>query len=309
MKARKQTINRKYKDSVFVDLFSEDKKAKENFLSLYNALHGTQLDTLSALTPLRLEQVMYMTFYNDVSYLVDNKMIILAEHQSTINPNMPIRCLEYVVRLYERLLDAQERYARRPVKIPTPEFYVFYNGLEEYPNEAELLLSEAFTSKTSEPTLELKVQVLNINKKKEHKILKNCKPLEEYSEFVETVRQYIEQDKEHGFEKAIKECIRKGILKEYLQRKSREVINMLIAEYDYATDIAVQRAEERKIAYTEGKSLGLAEGKSLGVAEGKSLGSRQKALETAKNLLQLGLSIENIAQATGLTQAEVAALK
>ena len=88
---------------------------------------------------------------------------------------------------------------------------------------------------------------------------------------------------------------------------------MLIAEYDYATGIAVQRAEERKIAYTEGKSLGLAEGKSLGLAEGKSLGlaegSRQKALETAKNLLQFGLSIENIAQATGLSREEVAAIQ
>ena len=90
MQEQKQTANRNYKDSVFVDLFGEDKKAKENFLSLYNALHGTHLG-------------------NDVSYLIDNKMIVLAEHQSTINPNMPIRCLEYVVRLYERLLDAQER--------------------------------------------------------------------------------------------------------------------------------------------------------------------------------------------------------
>ena len=87
---------------------------------------------------------------------------------------------------------------------------------------------------------------------------------------------------------------------------------MLIAEYDYATDIAVQRAEERKIAYTEGKSLGLAEGKSLGLAEGeargRSEGSHQKALETAKNLLQFGLSREKIAQATGLSKAEVEAI-
>ena len=100
-----------------------------------------------------------------------------------------------------------------------------------------------------------------------------------------------------------------------------EVINILIAEYDYATDIAVQRAEERRIAYTEGKSLGLAEGKSLGLAEGKSLGlaegkslglaegSHKAKLETAKNLLQFGLSIENITQATGLSREEVAAIQ
>ena len=160
--------------------------------------------------------------------------------------------------------------------------------------------------------LELEVKVLNINEHKGNKILQSCKPLAEYSLFVETVRRNIERDKEHGFANAIKECIQNGILKEYLQRKSKEVINMLIAEYDYATDIAVQRAEERKIAYTEGKSLGLAEGKSLGLAEGKSLGlaegSHQAKLETARNLLVIGLSIENIAKATGLTVQEVETL-
>ena len=216
-------------------------------------------------------------------------MIVLAEHQSTINPNMPIRCLEYVVRLYERLLDAQERYARSLVKIPTPEFYVFYNGIEDYPNETELKLSDSFMTKPEHIPLELKVKVLNINKNKKHIILQNCKPLAEYSMFVETVRRNIEQDKEHGFENAIKECIQNGILKEYLQRKAKEVINMLIAEYDYATDIAVQRAEERKIAYTEGRSLGIAEGKR----------------ETARNLLSMGLSIDTIARATGLTIQEI----
>ena len=207
MEERKQSANRNYKDSVFVDLFGEDKKAKENFLSLYNALHGIQLDTLSALTPLRLEQVMYMTFYNDVSYLIDNKIIVLAEHQSTINPNMPIRCLEYVVRLYERILDAQERYARSLVKIPTPEFYGYYNGIEDYPNETVLRLSDAFMTKPEHIPLELEVKVLNINEHKGNKILQSCKPLAEYSIFVETVRRNIEQDKEHGFEKAIKECL------------------------------------------------------------------------------------------------------
>lgn len=78
--------NRKYKDSVFVDLFSEDEKAKENFLSLYNALHGTELKDTEQLKNIRLAQVLYMTFYNDVSYRVDNKIIVPAEHQSTISP-------------------------------------------------------------------------------------------------------------------------------------------------------------------------------------------------------------------------------
>ena len=119
---------RNYKDSVFVDLFSEDEKAKENFLSLYNALHDTALEDTEQLKNIRLDQVLYMTFYNDVSYLVGNKIIVLAEHQSTINPNMPLRCLEYVSRLYETLFESKEKYSRKLLKIPTPEFYVFYNG-------------------------------------------------------------------------------------------------------------------------------------------------------------------------------------
>ena len=312
MEVIKQVVNRNYKDSVFVDLFSNDQTATENFLSLYNALHGTHFDSSIQLRSLRLKQVMYMAFYNDVSYLVDNKMIVLAEHQSTINPNMPIRCLEYVVRLYEMLLDSQERYARRLVKIPTPEFYVFYNGKTDYPTETVLYLSDAFMTKSEHVPLELEVRVLNINKSKGNQILQSCKPLAEYSAFVDIVRRNIEQDRANGFENAIKECMRNGILKEYLQRKSSEVINMLLAEYDYDTDIAVQRAEEREIAYTEGKSLGLAEGKSLGLAEGKSLGLAEGALQTkrktAMKLLQFGLSAEDIAQATDLSKEEVTAL-
>ena len=117
--------NRRYKDSVFVDLFSEDKTAKDNFLALYNALHGTALDASTELKPLKLEQAVYTKLSNDVSCLIDNKIIVLAEHQSTINENMPLRCLEYIARLYEQIQDPRARYYRTLHKIPTPEFYVF----------------------------------------------------------------------------------------------------------------------------------------------------------------------------------------
>ena len=280
--------NRRYKDSVFVDLFSTDKTAKANFLSLYNALHGTDYQSTAILKNIRLKQVLYMSFANDVSYLVDNKIIVLAEHQSTINPNMPIRCLEYIARLYEQFYKSKEKYSRKQLAIPTPEFYVFYNGKELYRSDSLLKLSDSFTQKHNEYALELSVKVVNINYDKASEILERCKPLKQYSLFVDAVRRNIAVDKEHGFEKAIKECIQNDILREYLQRKSKEVLNMLIGEYDYDTDIAVQREESFDM--------------------GRSEGSHQKALETAKNLLQFGLSREKIAQATGLTQAEVEAI-
>ncbi|UTD12151.1 Rpn family recombination-promoting nuclease/putative transposase [Treponema denticola] len=287
------TANRKYKDSVFVDLFSEDEKAKENFLSLYNALHNTKLTAIEQLKNIRLDQGLYMTFYNDVSYLVDNKIIVLAEHQSTINPNMPLRCLEYVSRLYETLFESKEKYSRKLLNIPTPEFYVFYNGEDSYPSDKILKLSDAFIERTTEINLELTVKVININRKKRHPVLENCRTIQEYSIFVETVRKWKEIDPKTGFQKAVEECISNNILREYLKRKTKEVLNMLLAEYDYETDIAVQRAEEREIAFAQG------------ISQGISQGSYQTKLETARILKQLGDSVKKIMQATGLSQEEV----
>ena len=292
--------NRKYKDSVFVDLFSEDEKAKENFLSLYNALHDTDLDLSCPVENIRLDNVMYMNIINDVSCLVDDKIIILAEHQSTINENMPLRFLQYIGRLYEKLQAPSDRYLRKLSKIPTPEFYVFYNGLDDYPEITILKLSDAFITKPDFLPLELEVKIYNINKNKGAEVLSRCKTLDEYSLFIEEVRSQTQLDPENGFTNAVKICIEKCILKEYLQRKSREVINMLIAEYDYDTDIAVQRKESLM--------LGIQQGKSLGFAEGEARGFRQKALQDARNLKRLGVSVEIISQATGLSQEEVGTL-
>ena len=199
--------NRRYKDSVFVDFFSEDRTAKANFLALYNALHGTDYQSTTILKNIRLKQVLYMSFANDVSYLVDNKIIVLAEHQSTINPNMPIRCLEYIARLYEQFYKSKEKYSRKQLAIPTPEFYIFYNGKQPYTTNSLLKLSDSFTQTHDEYALELSVKVVNINYDKASEILKLCKPLKQYSLFVDAVRRNIAVDKEHGFEKAIKECL------------------------------------------------------------------------------------------------------
>ena len=289
--------NRRYKDSVFADLFGEDRNAKKNFLALYDALYAAKYQSTSILKNIRLKQTMYMSFANDVSYLVDNKIIVLAEHQSTVNPNMPLRCLEYVTRLYEHIQNPRDRYSRTLKKIPIPAFYVFYNGVEKLPAKQMLKLSDSFIMQSETVNLELVVKLININYDKDSRIVKRCEPLGQYSLFVDAVRRHIAVDKEHGFENAIKECIKNDILREYLQRKSREVVNMLIAEYDYDTDIAVQREEASRIAF--------AEGREQGITQGISQGSRQAKLETAKLLKQLGDSVQKIMQVTGLSKADV----
>ena len=116
--------NRNHKDSLFIDLFCKDKKVgKENFISLYNALHQTKLDLEHTdLREVNIENILYMALSNDIAFLVDNRLVVLVEHQSTINENMPLRLLEYVSRIYEQLVPSEDRYEKKMIKIPYPEF-------------------------------------------------------------------------------------------------------------------------------------------------------------------------------------------
>ena len=290
-----EKTNRNYKDSVFVDLFAHDINAKENFISLYNALHGTNLEVETTdVQPVMLERVLYMKYYNDIAMLIDGKIVILIEHQSTINQNMPFRFLEYIARIYEKITTKDEKFGRKLVKLPVPEFYVFYNGKDDYPVESVMKLSDAFMQLDGELRnqlenanypLEISVKVININVDKENPILKRCEALKEYSEFIEQVRFNIENVVPEPFTTAIKEAINKGFLSDYLNRKSTEVQNMLLAEYDYDTDIAVQRKEAFE--------------------DGMSQGEHKKAIETAKKILAMGLSIEQVADGTGLSIEEI----
>ena len=283
--------NRNYKDSVFVDLFAKDINAKENFVSLYNALHNTHLDYRTTnLEPVMIEQVLYKSFYNDIAMLIDNKIVILVEHQSTINENMPFRILEYITRIYEKITKSKNKFGRKLIQLPIPEFYVFYNGKEDFPTEKTLKLSDAFLLPDEKYgdiqnfPLEITVKVVNINVDKDNEVLKRCEVLEQYSEFVELVRDYISSRVEEPLSKAIKTAIKTGVLRNYLERKATEVENMILTEYDYDTDIAVQREE----AYEEGLSKGI------------SQGAEQAKIETAKKMLEFGDSKEKISIITGL---------
>ena len=247
--------NRKHKDSVFTDLFTNDETARKNVLELYNALFDTNYTDEEIIKMVTLDQVLFMNFKNDVAFMVDNRRIVLSEHQSTVNENLPLRHLMYIAREYEKIIPVKKRYQSKLIPIPTPEFIVFYNGVEEYPVEETLRLSTAFAEKEGMPSLELVVRVININPEKKHEIVDKCQILREYSEFVEITRKY--KDDKDQLEKAVKECIDNGILADYLSRKSSEVVNLLLDEYSYETDMEVQReeeAEKKLIEYVENLS-------------------------------------------------------
>ena len=250
----------------------------------------------------------------DIAMLIDGKIVILIEHQSTINKNMPFRFLEYIARIYEKITTKDEKFGRKLVKLPIPEFYVFYNGKDDYPTESIMKLSDAFMQLDSKLKnqlenanypLEISVKVININVDKENPILKRCEALKEYSKFIEQVRYNIENAIPEPFTNAIKEAIKKGFLSDYLNRKSTEVQNMLLAEYDYDTDIAVQRKEAFDDGISIGRNEGIAIGEERGISIGLSQGAYQKAVETAKSMMQRNISIDIVAECTGLSLEEI----
>ena len=177
------------------------------------------------------------------------------------------------------------RYAEKVFKIPNPDFYVVYVGKKELPKEQELRLSDAFYEKDGSK-LDLVVKLKNCSDSQMLPISGTCDILKEYCQFIEIVeRMYSKTLPKKSFRKAIETAVSQGILKDYLDRKSREVINMLCAKYDYKMDIAVKQEE----AFQDGMEAGIEKG------------SQQKALENAINFLKLNvLSEEQIAQGTGL---------
>ena len=303
------TDNREIRSSVFADLFGDDEvDGKRNFLSLYNAIHGTSLVyEETRIERKTIPQSVYKTFRNDVSMLIDGRLIVFVEHQSTLNENMPLRFLEYFVHILYGMVPARARYRRSLVKIPSPEFYVFYNGSETSPSEDELRLSDAFLVPQEEPFCELRVRFENISGKEggsvkgKLPIRENCGILREYCQFMELVfRKKAEMRDGDGrdcYEAAIREAVSRGILTDYLSRRGTEVMNMFIDEYDYATDIAVQREE----AFEDGMEQGM----ETGLKQGISQATRDLAL----NMLRMNLcSAEKIAQATGLPLEDIEAL-
>ncbi|MEE0133150.1 MAG: Rpn family recombination-promoting nuclease/putative transposase [Treponema sp.] len=295
------TENRRHKDSLFVDYFSKDRDWKQHFLSLYNALHGTDLQVeTTRLERVNLEQVLYMDYYNDIAVMVNDQFILMIEHQSTINPNMPLRLLEYVTRIYGNMIDSKSKFSNQLIPLAKPEFVVFYTGNQNLPPESYLHLSDAFKlnhNQNSELTLELKVKVCKIIGKESSQIVSQCSDLDQYVQFLKLIDEAKSDGQAQPLTRAIQKAVRCDVLKNYLERKGGEALSILMTEYDYATDIAIKQEE----AYASGRNEGIL----LGLERGRDQGAHQKALETAQKLIARGYPADDIADLLGLTISQI----
>ena len=248
---------RTYKDSVFRTLYSR----KEELLSLYNALNGTDYQDPEQLEVTTLENAIYMNMKNDVSFLLDAEMM-LYEHQSTWNSNMPLRDLIYITRLLEKYVNRESLYASTPVRIPAPHFVVFYNGSSDVSEDVILKLSDAFEERKGshlerkEPELELKVHFLNINQGYNEELMERCRTLREYSEFVARIRRYAagETAIEEAVDRAVTECIAEGILADFLRSQRAEVVAVSIFEYNEEKELKKFGRAEYRSGEIKGKA-------------------------------------------------------
>ncbi len=249
-------VQRNYKDTVFRMLFRE----KDNLLSLYNALNGTVYEETDKLEITTLENAVYMNYKNDISFVFDFELM-LYEHQSTCNPNMPLRDLLYVTRVLQNRIQNENLYSKSLIRIPAPRFIVFFNGTDIHPEQQILYLSDAFEKKQDNPSLELSVIVYNINLGHNQELLEACHLLKEYAQYVALVRTYAEElPLSEAVEKAVDDCIRNGILSDFLAKNRAEAIAVSIFEYDEEKHMRSERKEWREIGYREGREEGIETG-------------------------------------------------
>ena len=284
-----QLVNRKYKDTVFRMLFSD----RKNLLSLYNAINGSRYTDPEELEIVTLENAIYMGMKNDLAFIIDTGLF-LYEHQSTYNPNMPLRDLLYISAEYQKLVDDKSLYSSRLQKIPAPNFIVFYNGTEKKEERWENYLSESYETRMGDPNLELKVITLNINEGYNKELMEQCRILREYAQYVAKVREYAkEMELDAAVEQTIKECIREGILAEFLRRNKSEVVAMSIFEYN-------KEEEEKKLRKAEYEY-----GFDSGYDSGYETGELQKAKEVAGVLNKTGMPGSKIAEILGVSEETV----
>jgi len=226
--------------------------------------------------------------------VVDDRLVVLMEHQSTINDNMPLRMLLYMAREYERMTKGRDLYKEKMIKIPTPEFFVLYNGKDEFPDFKELRLSDSYKSKDGRCNLELVATVYNINNDRNSEMVDRSPALHGYSKLIAEVNRNCEtMDLGDAIKVAIESCIKRGILVYFLERYASEVLNMLTTEWNW---------DDAKEVWQE-------EAREDGIVIGTAIGEERGVMRTAKNMLAKGYSDDEIIGVTNLSHEQITALR
>ena len=247
--------HKQYKDRLFNFLFGSEEN-REWTLSLYNAVNNSHYTDPSAIEFTTIKEVMYLGMHNDVSFLIAGEMN-LYEQQSSYNPNMPLRLLQYAGNLYEKYVKQHKlnKYGSALLMLPIPKLVVFYNGNADQSDEQILRLSDSFP-KGADSDIEVKVRMLNVNSGRNQRLLETCKPLGEYSWLVEEIRKNNKTKDQEGagsaIDLAISEMPDSFVIKPFLVAHRAEVKGMLLTEYNEAEQMELFKEDGRREGRVEG---------------------------------------------------------
>ncbi len=271
----RKRVYRNVKDRLFRFLFENDKEA---LLQLYNALNGTEYTDTAGLEVVTIESAVYVAMKNDLAFILAGTLS-LYEHQSTYNPNMPVRFLIYLAEEYQNLVGRAKMslYGSVQIPLPAPQCVVFYNGEKDAPEEQVLKLSDAFTDKGRQADVELQVRMLNINYGHNGKLMDGCSTLGEYAQFVAVSRQFVSEglEPQEALDRAIEYCMEHGILYDTLKRHRAEVLGMLLEEFDVEKYERTIKLEGMEIGIQQGLKQGLEQGIAQGIEQGLEQGIEQ----------------------------------
>ena len=251
-KNEEHKVKRTYQDSLFRFMFSD----KESAIELYNAIEGTNYGMDTEVEFTTLEDVVYVEGKNDIGFTIAGKFVVLTEHQSTINYNMPIRHLEYITQTYKNELSNEDLFKRKRIPLLTPEFYVIYTGKEDW-SESELRLSDSFIGAPPENSLELVVKIIDVryNKETAGEILSRSEKLRGYSLLLNYVKLYREQGHslKDAIEQAVNRCIEEDVLREFLQKYAKEVKGMIYEDITIERFAEIRAEEQWEEGHQQGR--------------------------------------------------------
>ncbi|MCR4846272.1 MAG: hypothetical protein K5865_06005 [Eubacterium sp.] len=245
--------NRQFKDRLFCFIFGREENKKWT-LSLYNAINDSDFTNPDDIQIETIEGVLYMSMRDDIAFMIQDTLN-LYEQQSSYNPNMPLRELMYLGKVYDKLIHRNNMniYSEKLLILPAPRFIVFYNGTKEIEDRV-LRLSDSFPKVVREKSdVEATVRMININHGQNKELMKKCKTLNEYSWFVSTVREYSSScDIDQAVDKAINEMSEDAEIKLFLVGHRAEVKDMCLTEYDEKKHMEAVRAEGKEEGIEEG---------------------------------------------------------
>ena len=297
-----------YRDSLFRKYFEHPDK----LAALHELLTG--IPTAEQNVEIKtLKSVLFNRLKNDISFKVGDRFIVLFEHQSTINPNMPARMLLYSAMLYRKMLSKESIYSKKLIPLPAPEFYVLYNGKEPWTDNSKLYLSSAFAE--NQHNLELVVTVRNIRYNKDNELLQKYKPLHDYSFFVYDVEKRVASGDSlaDAIRSATDYCINHNIMRDYLSANYEEVFEMMSLRWNEKDAKKYWQKEAREEGHAaglvEGRAQGLSQGHAQGLSQGLSQGlvkGRMSAtIAFIKNMLSARMSYSDIAKFSNTSIEEV----